>query len=87
MCSAFTYTYMRGGKWGKAGKMNIKAKIAVFLFAIFISLFLFNAITSCCCCGSVDILKIGKKAGYEIIANVLAEEKALMIASYNIAPN
>ena len=67
--------------------MNIKAKIAVFLFAIFISLFLFNAITSCCCCGTVDILKIGKRAGYEIIANVLAEEEALMIASYNIAPH
>jgi len=67
--------------------MNIKAKIAIFLFAIFISLFLFNVIASCCCCGSVDILKIGKRAGYEIIANVLAQEKALMIASFNIAPN
>ena len=66
--------------------MNIRAKIAVFLFAIFISLFLFNAIASCCC-GSVDILKIGKRAGYEIIANVLAEEEVLMIASYNIAPH
>ncbi len=67
--------------------MNIKAKIAVFLFAIFISLFLFNAIASCCCCGSLDILKIGKRAGYEIIANVLAQDRALMIASYNVAPN
>lgn len=67
--------------------MNIKSKIAIFLFAIFISLFLFNAIASSCCCGSVDILKIGKRAGYEIIANVLAEEKALMVASFNMAPN
>ncbi len=86
MLHLVSYIYMRGWKWGKAGKMNIKARIAIFLFAIFISLFLFNAIASCCCCGSVDILKIGKRAGYEIIANVLAEE-ALMIASFNMPPN
>jgi len=52
--------------------MNIKAKIAIFLVAVLLALFEFNAITCCCCCG--DILKIGKRAGYEIIANVLARE-------------
>ena len=52
--------------------MNIKAKVAIFLVAVLLALFQFNAITCCCCCG--DILKIGKRAGYEIIANVLARE-------------
>lgn len=49
--------------------MKIKTKIAIFLTAVFLSLFVFNFI--CCCSHCVDILKIGKKAGYEIIANVL----------------
>jgi len=49
--------------------MKIKTKIAIFLTAVFLSLFVFNFI--CCCSQCVDVLKIGKKAGYEIIANVL----------------
>jgi hypothetical protein len=52
--------------------MKIKTKIAIFLTAVFLSLLGFNFMV----CGSqcVDMLKIGKKAGYEIIANVLTVE-------------
>lgn len=53
--------------------MKIKTKIAIFLTAVFLSLFGFNFIV--CCSQCVDLLKIGKKARYEIIANVLTEEK------------
>ena len=53
--------------------MKIKTKIAIFLTAVILSLLEFNIIASCSQC--VDLLKIGKKAGYEIIANVLTEEK------------
>jgi len=53
--------------------MKVKTKIAIFLTAVSLSLFGFNFIV--CCSQCVDVLKIGKKAGYEIIANVLAVEK------------
>jgi len=52
--------------------MKIKTKIGILLTATFLSLLVFNAIATCSCC--VDMLKIGKKAGNEIIANVLAME-------------
>lgn len=49
--------------------MNIKAKIAIFLVAILLTFLGFNLIASS---GAVDLLKVGKKAGYRIIANVSA---------------
>lgn len=52
--------------------MKIKTKIAIFLIAVVLSLLEFNAIVSCYSC--MDILKIGKKAGYEITANILPRE-------------
>jgi hypothetical protein len=52
--------------------MKIKTKMAIFLTAFFFSFIGFNLIVSCSC--FVDILKIGKKAGYEIIANTLVME-------------
>lgn len=50
--------------------MSFKSKIVIFLLASFISLVGFNLIASS---PALDIMKIGKKAGYEIISNVLAK--------------
>jgi len=50
--------------------MSFKAKIAIFLLATLITLTGFNLIASS---SALDILKMGKRAGYEIIANVLAK--------------
>jgi len=50
--------------------MSFKAKVAIFLLATLITLTGFNLIASS---SALDILKVGKKAGYEIIANVLAK--------------
>jgi hypothetical protein len=52
--------------------MKFKAKILIFLIAVFLSLLEFNIIASCSCFG--DMIKVGKKAGYEIIANVVSAE-------------
>lgn len=50
--------------------MNFKAKVAILLAAALLSLAGFNLIASS---SAVDMMKIGKKAGYKIIANVVAE--------------
>jgi len=50
--------------------MSFKAKVAIFLLATLITLTGFNLIASS---PALDILKMGKKAGYKIIANVVAE--------------
>ena len=52
--------------------MKFKAKILIFLIAVCLSLLEFSFIASCSC--FEDIIKVGKKAGYEIIANVVAAE-------------
>jgi predicted exporter len=51
-------------------KMSLKAKVAIFLLATLVTLTGFNLIASS---SALDILKMGKRAGYGIIANVLAE--------------
>lgn len=53
--------------------MSFKAKVAIFLVAVLISLAGFNLIASS---SALDIIKVGKKAGYEIISNVLAKAEA-----------
>jgi hypothetical protein len=53
--------------------MKVKTKIAIFLTAVLLTFLEFNFIASCSKC--VDLLQIGKKAGYEIIANILTVEK------------
>ncbi len=50
--------------------MNFKQKIAIFLVAVVLTLVGFNLIAA----PTVDILKVGKQAGYEIISNYLANE-------------
>jgi hypothetical protein len=52
--------------------MNFKQKVAIFLAAILLTLVGFNLIVS----PAVDILKVGKQAGYEIISNYLAKADA-----------
>ncbi len=52
--------------------MKLTTRITIFLAALLISLVGFNLIAST----SIDIIKVGKKAGMEIIANVLAKEAA-----------
>lgn len=48
--------------------MKLREKLAIFVVAVVLTLVGFNLIAA----PSVDILKIGKQAGYEIIANYLA---------------
>jgi hypothetical protein len=49
--------------------MKLKEKLAIFVAAVLLTLAGFNLIAA----PSVDILRIGKQAGYEIIANYLAK--------------
>jgi len=49
--------------------MKLREKLAIFAVAVLVTLVGFNLIAA----PSVDILKIGKQAGYEIIANYLAK--------------
>jgi hypothetical protein len=57
--------------------MNFKAKVAILLLAVFITLAGFSLISA----PALDIMKVGKKAGYEIIANVLAKAEQASIRS------
>jgi hypothetical protein len=50
--------------------MSFKAKVAILLASVLLTLIGFNLIASS---PVVDILKIGKLAGNQIIANVLAK--------------
>jgi hypothetical protein len=60
-------------KYEQEVNMSFKAKVSIFLLATFLSLAGFNLIASS---PALDIMKIGKKAGYEIISNVLAKAQA-----------
>jgi len=50
--------------------MSFKSRVAIFLLATLVTLMGFNLIASS---SALDILKVGKKAGYQIIANVVAK--------------
>jgi len=52
--------------------MNIKTKIVILVAALLITLVGFNAIAT----SAIDLLKIGKQAGEETIANYLAKVEA-----------
>lgn len=54
--------------------MSFKTKVAIFLLAAFISLAMFNLIASS---SALEIMKVGKKAGLEIISNVLAKAEGV----------
>jgi hypothetical protein len=52
--------------------MNFKQKVAIFLAAVVLTLVGFSLIAA----PTIDILKIGKQAGYQIISNYLAKADA-----------
>jgi hypothetical protein len=50
-------------------KMRLREKIGIFVLAVFLSFAAFSMIAA----PAIDIVKVGKYAGYEIISNVLAK--------------
>ncbi len=48
--------------------MRLITKIEIFLIAIVLTFFLFNMMTTPT---AMELIKIGKQAGYEIISNVM----------------
>lgn len=52
--------------------MNFKTKIAIFAAALLLTLFGFSLIAS----PTLEMMKIGKQAGYEKIANFLSRTAA-----------
>ncbi|MCZ2845923.1 MAG: hypothetical protein O2U61_05430 [Candidatus Bathyarchaeota archaeon] len=54
--------------------MRLRTKIAIFLVAVFLTFVGFNLIAFS---PAVDLLRLGKEAGNEIIANVLAKEEPI----------
>lgn len=62
-------------------KMRFKQKVAIFLLALFLTFVGFSLVASP---SAVELVKVGKQAGYEIIANVLAEAVAGASLSTNM---
>jgi len=54
--------------------MRLRTKLTIFLVAILLTFVGFNLIAFS---PAVDLLKLGKEAGNEIIANVLAKEEPI----------
>jgi len=54
--------------------MRLRTKIAIFLVAVFLTFVGFNLIAFS---PAVDLLRLGKEVGNEIIANVLAKEEPI----------
>jgi len=48
--------------------MRLITKIEIFVVAIILTFFLFNMMTSP---SAMELIKVGKQAGYEIISNVV----------------
>ena len=54
--------------------MRFRTKFAIFLMAVLLTFVGFNLIAFS---PAVDLLKLGKEAGNEIIANILLKEEAI----------
>ncbi len=54
--------------------MRFKTKVAIFMLAVLLTFIGFNLMISS---AAVDLVKVGNKAGYEIISNVLASEQTI----------
>ncbi len=54
--------------------MRLRTKLAIFLVAVLLTFVGFNLIAFS---PAVDLLRLGKEAGNEIIANVLAKEEPI----------
>ncbi|NIM91645.1 MAG: hypothetical protein GTO17_11940 [Candidatus Aminicenantes bacterium] len=52
----------------KEGKMRWITKLEIFFIAVALTFFLFNLMIPS---SAVEIIKVGKLAGYEIIANLM----------------
>ena len=59
--------------------MNFKAKVGIFILAVFLTFVGFSLVAA----PAVDIVKVGKYAGYEIISNVLAKASLPSILSHS----
>jgi hypothetical protein len=58
-------------------KMRFKEKIGILALAMFLSFAAFSMIAA----PAIDIVKVGKYAGYEIISNVLAQADSAFVHS------
>jgi hypothetical protein len=58
-------------------KMRFREKIGILALAVFLSLAAFSMIAA----PAIDIVKVGKFAGYEIISNALAKADAPLVYS------
>jgi hypothetical protein len=54
--------------------MRLRTKVAIFIVAVFLTFVGFNLVAFS---PAVDLLRLGKEAGNEIIANVLAKEEPI----------
>lgn len=57
--------------------MRFREKIGILALAVFLSLAAFSMIAA----PAIDIVKVGKYAGYEIISNVLAKADSPLVIS------
>jgi len=64
----------------KEKNMKLKTKTAIFMMAVLLTFVGFSLIAS----PSIEILKVGKEAGYEIISNYLAKEEA--VTHHSVSP-
>ena len=59
--------------------MKFRTKAAIFLVAVFVTLVGFSLIAS----PAIEMMKVGKDAGYEMISNYLAQADAQQSRSIN----
>jgi len=57
--------------------VRLREKIGILALAVFLSFAAFSMIAA----PAIDIVKVGKYAGYEIISNVLAKADASLVHS------
>lgn len=76
--TAFRIYYLEE-KMIKEVKMKIKTKVAILLIAVLLTFAGFSLIATS---GADDLVKIGSKAGYEIISNFLAKASAAAHQSF-----
>jgi hypothetical protein len=65
----------------KEKTMKLRTKIAIFMIAVMLTFIGFNLMTPS---AAVELTKVGKEAGYEIISNVLARAEATTHNSFII---
>jgi len=61
--------------------MKLRTKIAIFMIAVMLTFIGFNLMTPS---AAVELTKVGKKTGYEIISNMLARAETATHNSFII---